>query len=70
MSRWYLGVDWADREHAVWVEDETGTKVVFRTVAQTGVALVEFGRWLDEQRAQDIELWASHRTSVPIPMGA
>ena len=23
------------------------------------IALVEFGRWLDEQRAQDIELWAA-----------
>ena len=59
MSRWYLGVDWADREHAVWVEDEAGRKVVARTVAHTGTALVEFGRWLDEQRAQAIELWAA-----------
>ena len=59
MSRWYLGVDWADREHAVWVEDEQGTKVVSRTVAHTGAALVEFGRWLEEQRAQDVELWAA-----------
>ena len=59
MSRWYLGVDWADREHAVWVEDEAGAKVTFRTVAHTGVALVEFGRWLDEQRAQGVTLWAA-----------
>ena len=59
MIRWYLGVDWADREHAVWVEDEQGTKVLFRTVAHTGAALVEFGRWLDEQRAEGRELWAA-----------
>ena len=59
MSRRYLGVDWADREHAVWVEDEQGTKLLFRAVAHTGEALVEFGRWLDEQRAQGLELWAA-----------
>ena len=59
MIRWYLGVDWADREHAVWVEDEQGTKVLFRAVAHTGDALTEFGRWLDEQRAAGRELWAA-----------
>ena len=59
MNRWYLGVDWADRAHAVWVEDEAGTKVVGRTVAHTGEGLAELGRWLDEQRADGIELWAA-----------
>ena len=43
----YLGVDWADAEHAVWVEDEVGTKVMTRTVPQTVDGLAEFGRWLD-----------------------
>ena len=59
MSRWYLGVEWADRDHAVWVEDEHGTKVTSRTIVHTGMALVEFGRWLDEQRGQGVELWAA-----------
>ena len=59
MSRRYLGVDWADREHAVWVEDEQGTKVLFRAVVHSGEGLAEFGRWLDEQRAQGLELWAA-----------
>ena len=59
MNRWYLGVDWADRAHAVWVEDEAGTKVMSRTVAHTGEGLAEFGRWLDEQRADGMELWAA-----------
>src|SRR6266446_3986573 len=25
--RYYIGVDWADEEHAVWVEDEQGQRV-------------------------------------------
>jgi len=55
----YLGVDWADAEHAVWVEDEAGTKILSRTVAQTVEGLSEFGRWLDERRAGGRELWAA-----------
>jgi transposase len=57
--RHYLGVDWADGEHAVWVEDETGTKVLSRRVSETVAGLVEFGRWLDEQRTAGHELWAA-----------
>lgn len=55
----YLGVDWADVEHAVWVEDEAGTKVMNRTVPETVEGLTEFGRWLDERRAAGRELWAA-----------
>jgi len=59
MMRDYIGVDWADREHAVWVEDEHGAKVVALTVKHTAAGLSEFGRWLYEQRARGIELWAA-----------
>lgn len=55
----YLGVDWADAEHAVWGEDESGTKVLSRTVPQTVEGFAEFGRWLDERRAAGRELWAA-----------
>jgi len=55
----YLGVDWADAEHAVWVEDEAGTKVLSRTVPHTVDGFAEFGRWLDERRAAERELWAA-----------
>lgn len=55
----YIGVDWADAEHAVWVEDEAGTRVTSRTVPQTVEGLTEFGRWLDERRAAGRELWAA-----------
>src|SRR2546427_117539 len=55
----YLGVDWADGEHAVWVEDEAGTKVLSRTVPHTVDGFAEFGRWLDERRAAERELWAA-----------
>ena len=27
---YYLGVDWADQTHAVWVVDERGTKITAR----------------------------------------
>jgi hypothetical protein len=55
----YIGVDWADAEHAVWVEDETATKILSRRVAQTVEGLAEFGRWLDERRAAGRELWGA-----------
>ena len=57
--RHYLGVDWADQMHAVWVIDERGTKVTMRTVPHTAEGLSEWGRELDEWRAQGIELWAA-----------
>ncbi len=57
--RYYLGIDWADSEHAVWVIDEAGTKVTALTVKQTAAGLSDFGRWLHERRAQGIELWAA-----------
>ena len=55
----YMGIDWADREHAVWVEDEQGAKVAELTVPHTAEGLSEFGRWLYERRAQGSELWAA-----------
>ena len=57
--RYYLGVDWADQTHAVWVADERGTKVVMRMVQHTAEGLSEWGRELDEWRAQGTELWAA-----------
>jgi len=57
--REYMGVDWADAEHAVWVEDEQGAKVAELTVKQTAEGLSEFGQWLYERQAQGIELWAA-----------
>jgi transposase len=57
--RYYIGVDWADTAHAVWVEDDDATKILSRSVPQTVEGLSEWGRWLDEQRAGGIELWAA-----------
>jgi hypothetical protein len=56
--RYYLGIDWADQAHAVWIDDAHGTKVGERTVAHTPEGFAAWGRWLDEQRAAGIELWA------------
>src|SRR5262249_35045569 len=57
--RYYLGVDWADKTHAVWAVDEQGAKVASRAVPHTAAGLSEWGRELDEWRAQGIELWAA-----------
>ncbi len=56
--RAYIGVDWADREHAVWVDADAGVKIMSRSVPQTVEGLADFGRWLDERRAAGGELWA------------
>jgi hypothetical protein len=57
--RYYLGVDWADQEHVVWTIDESARKIGARTIEHTALGLSEWGRELDEWRAQGIELWAA-----------
>ncbi len=59
MPRYYIGVDWADKTHAIWVGDETGAKVRAHTVPHTAEGLRDLGRWLDECRAAGIDLWAA-----------
>lgn len=44
--RYYVGIDWADQEHAVWVAEEAGKKVTTLTVKHTAAGLSDFGRWL------------------------
>lgn len=59
MKRYYVGVDWADREHQLYVGDEEGGKVAEMKVQETPEGMAQLGRWLDEKRAQGIELWAA-----------
>jgi transposase len=59
VQRYYLGVDWADEFHQVWVSDTEGKKVVEMTIEQSVKGMSEFGRWLHERKAEGIELWAS-----------
>ena len=59
MKRYYVGVDWADEFHQVWVSDAEGKKVAEMKVEQNPKGMAEFGRWLDESRAKGIELWAA-----------
>jgi transposase len=59
LERYYLGVDWADEFHQVWVGDVEGKKVMEKKVVENVEGLAEFGRFLDESRAKGIELWAA-----------
>ena len=59
MERYYLGVDWADKFHQVWVSDAQGQKVAENKVVENVEGLGEFSRWLNESRARGIELWAA-----------
>jgi hypothetical protein len=59
MKRYYLGVDWADKVHQVYVGDQDANKIAEIKVRETVEGVAEFGRWLDERRAEGIELWAA-----------
>lgn len=59
MKRYYMGVDWGDRLHQVYVGDEDGKKVREMKLQESPQGLAEIGRWLDEKRAEGFELWAA-----------
>src|SRR6266705_5322183 len=59
MTRYYMGVDWADQTHAVWVGDEHGTPVFERTVPHTADGFSDWSRWLYECQAAGIKVWAA-----------
>ena len=59
MQRYYLGVDWADKSHELYVTDENGRKIKETEIKETAEELAEFGRWLDESRSHGTELWAA-----------
>lgn len=59
MPRYYLGVDWADRVHQLYGGDENGIKVTEMKVQENADGMAELGRWLDQSRAEQVELWAA-----------
>ena len=59
MERWYIGIDWADQEHMMWVGDETGQCVKQEVVKQEAGELSTLGRWLLERQSEGIVLWAA-----------
>jgi transposase len=59
VTRCYLGVDWGDRVHQVYVGDENGIKVREMKVQEGPEGMVELGRWLDQSRTEGVELWAA-----------
>ena len=59
MKRYFVGVDWADEFHQVWVSDAEGKKVAEMKVEQSPKGMGEFGRWLHERQVEQIELWAA-----------
>jgi len=58
VKRYCLGVDWADEFHQVWVSDAEGKKVAEMKIEQSPKGMSEFGRWLNERKAEGVELWA------------
>ena len=54
-----IGLDWADREHMVYVQDEAGSEVLQRRVKNTADELGDFGRWLFERVAERTVLKAA-----------
>src|SRR5262245_844070 len=59
VKRYYWGVDWAEEFHQVWVSDPEGKKVIEMMVLQQPQAMSEFGAWLHQRKAEEIELWAA-----------
>ena len=59
VKRYYMGVDWADEFHQVWVSNPKGKKVAEMKVEQNAKGISELGRWLHERQAEGIELWAA-----------
>jgi hypothetical protein len=57
--RYYLGVDWADQTHAGSGVAADGTKIAAHTVPHTAEGWSEWGRELDQWRAQGVEVWAA-----------
>ena len=56
MKRYFIGVDWADDFHQIFVGDAVGRKITELKLLQSPEPMAEFGRWLDERRAEGIEL--------------
>jgi transposase len=59
LKRYYLGVDWSDEFHQVWVSDDQGNKVTEIKVMEKPDSMSDFGHWLNERKAEGIELWAA-----------
>jgi transposase len=59
VPRYYLGVDWADRVHQLYGGDENGIKVMEMKVQENPEGLAELGCWLNQSRAEEVELWAA-----------
>jgi transposase len=59
MERYYLGLDWGDQSHAVWVVNEAGDKVWAGQVKQRAEELGEFAHRLYGWASGGVEIWGS-----------
>jgi hypothetical protein len=57
VERYYLGLDWGDEVHAVWMVDDKGQKVWSGQVKQTTGELGEFAHRLYQWTSQGLEIW-------------
>jgi transposase len=59
LNRYYLGVDWGDDFHKLWGVDPEGKQVAEMKIEQNPKSMSDFGRWLNERKAEGTELWAA-----------
>jgi hypothetical protein len=72
--RYYVGVDWADQTHAVWVVDESRTKITGRTVPHTAAGFGRVRRHKRSGRAPGVlnqlpAISGRLESSCPVPAG-
>ena len=66
-EQWYVGVDWATRQHQICVLDGDGKVVGERQVAHSGTGIGDLCKWLDELSGGHL---ASVHAAIEMPHGA
>ena len=66
-EQWYVGVDWATRQHQICVLDGDGKVVGQRQVAHSGTGIGDLCKWLDELSGGHL---ASVYAAIEMPHGA
>ena len=66
-EQWFVGIDWATKQHQICVLDGDGKVVRERQVAHSGAGIADLWRWLDELSGGHPE---SVHAAIEMPHGA